>query len=99
MIQWLFSVAKVAFSFVFIKKKLFFCVLTFDFLDSAEEIGEGVLMLNLGLRKTEKSAFLGRKSRRLFVRKKTVFFRDQPYTDNAVLRALLCRVGVGSGDL
>lgn len=48
MIQWLFSAAKVAFSFVFIKKKLFFCVLTFDFLDSAEEIGEGFLMLNLG---------------------------------------------------
>ena len=58
MIQWLFSAAKVAFSFVFIKKKLFFCVLTFDFLDSAEEIGEGLLMLNLGLRKTEKSAFV-----------------------------------------
>lgn len=58
MIQWLFSVAKVAFSFVFIKKKQFFCVLTFDFLDSAEEIGEGFLMLNLGLRKTEKSAFV-----------------------------------------
>ena len=91
MIQWLFSVAKVAFSFVFIKKKLFFCVLTFDFLDSAEEIGEGLLMLNLGLRKTEKSAFLRRKSRR--------FFRNQPYTDNAVLKALLCRVGVESGDL
>lgn len=91
MIQWLFSAAKVAFSFVFIKKKLFFCVLTFDFLDSAEEIGEGFLMLNLGLRKTEKSAFLGRKSRR--------FFCDQPYTDNAVLKALLCRVGVESGDL
>lgn len=48
MIQWLFSVAKVAFSFVFIKKKTIFCVLTFDFLDSAEEIGEGFLMLNLG---------------------------------------------------
>ena len=58
MIQWLFSVAKVAFSFVFIKKKKFFCVLTFNFLDSAEEIGEGLLMLNLGLRKTEKSAFV-----------------------------------------
>lgn len=87
----MFSAAKVAFSFVFIKKKQFFCVLTFDFLDSAEEIGEGFLMLNLGLRKTEKSAFLGRKSRR--------FFCDQPYTDNAVLRALLCRVGVESGDL
>ena len=36
----MFSAAKVAFSFVFIKKKQFFCVLTFDFLDSAEEIGE-----------------------------------------------------------
>ena len=95
----MFSAAKVAFSFVFIKKKQFFCVLTFDFLDSAEEIGEGLLMLNLGLRNTEKSAFLRRKSRRLFVRKKPAFFRDQPYTDNAVLRALLCRVGVGSGDL
>ena len=99
MIQWLFSAAKVAFSFVFIKKKLFFCVLTFDSLDSAEEIGEGVLMLNLGLRKTEKSAFLRRKSRRFFERKSRRYFRDQPYTDNAVLRALLCRVGVGSGDL
>ena len=60
MIQWLFSAAKVVFSFVFIKKKQFFCVLTFDFLDSAEEIGEGLLMLNLGLRKTEKSAFFSR---------------------------------------
>ena len=77
--------------FRFYKEKTIFFVLTFDFLDSAEEIGEGLLMLNLGLRKTEKSAFLGRKSRR--------FFCDQPYTDNAVLRALLCRVGVGNGDL
>lgn len=40
------------------EKNNFFCVLTFDFLDSAEEIGEGFLMLNLGLRKTEKSAFV-----------------------------------------
>ena len=88
----MFSAAKVAFSFVFIKKKQFFCVLTFDFLDSAEEIGEGILMLNLGFKKTEKSAFV-------CAEENGVFFRDQPYTDNAVLRALLCRVGVESGDL
>ena len=85
--------------FRFYKEKTIFCVLTFDFLDSAEEIGEGLLRLNLGLRKTEKSAFLRRKSRRLFVRKSRRFFRNQPYTDNAVLKALLCRVGVESGDL
>ena len=77
--------------FRFYKEKTFFCALTFNFLDSAEEIGEGVLMLNLGFKKTEKSAFV--------CAEETGFFRDQPYTDNAVLKALLCRVGVESGDL